>query len=164
MTAGMFSKVMAANQPRFAELAKAMAGTNQLRLTELSRVIGTVYSPHLAKFSNPASTLNILAISDPTLFQIGSLVAESINSGVQDSSSVSNGETGQLQKISDREVAAMLTVAVFLLVYISLGLVIKHNTQLAHLAATDEPTPFEAAMAAGALTFWAWMTYSRRSS
>ena len=75
---------------------------------------------------------------------------------------LSTGDQGRL-KLTDREVAAMLTVAAFLFVYFSLGLLVKHNAQIAEISATDGPTPFEAAMAAGALVFWLRMNNSGRT-
>jgi hypothetical protein len=57
----------------------------------------------------------------------------------------------------DREVAVMLTVIAFLVVYVSLAVATKHNPPVARLAAVDGPTPFEAGMAAGALVYWLWM-------
>jgi hypothetical protein len=69
---------------------------------------------------------------------------------------------GRLQlKRGDREVAVMLTVIAFLVVYFTLAVAIKHNPQVAGLAAADGPTPFEAAMGIGALVYWAWMRPGR---
>jgi hypothetical protein len=55
----------------------------------------------------------------------------------------------------------MLTVIAFLVVYFTLAVAIKHNPQVAGLAAADGPTPFEAAMGIGALVYWAWMRPGR---
>ena len=77
-----------------------------------------------------------------------------------------DNKTGRLsssqEQLSDCELAAMLTTIVFLLVYISLSFVAKNYPQVADISRTDGPTPFEAAMAVGALVFW--VTYSRRRS
>jgi hypothetical protein len=68
----------------------------------------------------------------------------------------------RFRKPGDLEIAAMITVAVFLIVYISYSLAIIHDQRLAELARNDGPTPFEAAMAMGAFAFW--LVHSRRSS
>jgi len=71
----------------------------------------------------------------------------------------SNERNGFLQSLPDREIAAMLTAVAFLFVYISFALLIKHDPKVAKLAVTDGPTPFEAAMAVGALVFWLSMNH-----
>jgi len=78
--------------------------------------------------------------------------------------SVENAPSPRQQKLSDREIGAILTVTAFLFVYFSLSLLVKHNPQAAEIAATDGPTPFEVAMAIGALVFWLWMNRSGRSN
>lgn len=116
-------------------------------LIGISDSLDESYWPHLAALGNFTSSLYEFSLWEQV-----------------DARPASRVKSSGSQKLSDREVAAMLTVAVFLLVYVSLGLAIKHNPQLAKLASTDGPTPFEAAMAAGAFTFWAWISYCHRSS
>jgi hypothetical protein len=117
----------------------------------------------LPGFDVLAWNLQTVAIRNPITAQIGGIVGAVIASENQEASGDGNAKQNLLEKFSNREIAAMFTIAVFLLVYIALGLAIKHNPELARLAAVDGPTPFEAAMAAGAFTFWTWMTYSGRS-
>jgi hypothetical protein len=69
----------------------------------------------------------------------------------------------RLQKLSDREVAVMLTVVAFIGAYFSLALLVKYSAQAAEIVATDGPTPFEAAMAIGPLVFWLRMNHSGRT-
>jgi hypothetical protein len=68
------------------------------------------------------------------------------------------------RKISQREYAAWLTVITFLVVYISCAVAIEHSSRVAEISATDGPAPFDAAMAMGALVFWAWMNRGGGSS
>jgi hypothetical protein len=60
----------------------------------------------------------------------------------------------QFLGLGELEVTAIVTTAVFLVVYICFGLAIIHDPRLAELAHNDGPTPFEAALLAGGLTYW----------
>jgi hypothetical protein len=76
----------------------------------------------------------------------------------------SSVEVKSQQKISKRESAAWLTVIAFLVIYIWYAAAIKNNIYVAQIAAEYGPTPFDAAMAVGALVFWASMNHSGGSS
>lgn len=65
------------------------------------------------------------------------------------------------QELSDREVATMLTIFVFLVVCIGLSIASKDYSQIARLSQITGASPFDVAMGFGALTFW--LSYSRRS-
>jgi hypothetical protein len=130
---------------------------------QLIETMAKAYQSQFGGLSDLARTLCFTPITNTMVLQVGDFVAELANSGFQSVAPAQDAGPEGLQKFSDREVAAMVAVAVFLLVYISLGLAIKHNSQLAHLAAIDGPTPFDAAMAAGGFAFGTWMHYSRRN-
>ena len=74
-----------------------------------------------------------------------------------------NAADQQLQKLSDREVAAMVTVIAFIFTYFSLALLVKYNAEVEAIATTDGPTPFEVAMAIGALVFGLCMNHLGRT-
>jgi hypothetical protein len=65
----------------------------------------------------------------------------------------------RLPVLSQPALAVYLTVLTFIVFYIATGLVIKHDPELATLSKDNGPTPFEIAMGAGALTFWATNTH-----
>ena len=140
---------MIVESPAFASAGKVV----ESQIARMTRDLGNiVQSPAFASLGNMVEPLltDLLALEDlePSSPNINTIL--------------SNGDQ-RLRKLSDREVAAMLTVAAFLFVYFSLGLLIKHNAQIAEIAAADGPTPFEAAMAAGALVFWLRMNNSGRT-
>jgi hypothetical protein len=68
------------------------------------------------------------------------------------------------RKLSNREVAAWLTVISFLIVYISYATAISYSSSVAKISATDGPSPFDAAMAVGGLVFWIYMNRPGGSS
>ncbi len=139
-----------------AELAKL----HQPQLTLLSQA-----AADLAKLHQPQFTLLSQAIArtyQPLLDAV--LALERLDYDSLNTKSAFSSSDRLPQSLTDREIAAMLTVAAFLVVYISFGLLIKHSAQAARLAAIDGPTPFEAAMAVGALVFWLWMNRSRGSN
>ena len=113
----------------------------------------TVFGAALPKFDPEAFLSSILA-NQRSNFEAADSTGESdISTAIQRSST---------RKLSDRELAVYLTVVVFLVVYFSMAITIKHDPAIAALSRIDGPTPFEAAMGIGALTFWA--VTSRRPS
>ncbi len=167
----LIEAINAAIKTHQAQLAQATTGinaaimnANRAPFTELAQIMAKAYRPWFTELGDLARGLYATPLTDAMLAQVGEFVTELASSEFQDVAPAQDAGRRGLQKLGDREVAAMMTVAMFLLVYISFGLAIKHNAQLAELAATKGPTPFEAAMAAGAFTFWVWMTYSRRDS
>jgi hypothetical protein len=134
-------------------MTRDLAAVYQPQIARMTRDLATIYQPQIAagvgKIFEPLLT-DLLALEDLELTSPNISVV--LSAGDQ-----------RLRKLSDREVAAMLTVAEFLFVYFSLGLLVKYSTQVAEIAATDGPTPFEAAMAIGALVFWLRMNHSRRT-
>jgi len=149
------------NTTMLGQLGADLAKMNHAHFAGLSASLNA----SLARAFLPQSTLLSQALVrtyQPLLdavLALGHLNYDSLNIGAASS-------TGDRlpQRLTDREIAAMLTVAAFLFVYISFGLLIKHSPYAAKLAATDGPTPFEAAMAVGALVFWLWMYRSRGSN
>ncbi len=136
----------------------SMAKTHQAQFAGLGASLNTT----MAKAFLPQSTLLSQALArtyQPLLDAVFAL--ERLNYDSPNIGSASSPGDRLPQRLTDQEIAAMLTVAAFLVVYISFGLLIKHNPYAAKLAATDGPTPFEAAMAVGALVFWLWMHRSR---
>lgn len=146
------------NQAQFAglnaSLTTSLARAYQAQFAGLSAAMSRAYLPQSTAFSQA-----ILKTYQPLLDAV--IALGSLNDDLLRRGSTSGASDGRPQWPSDREIASMLATVVFLFVYISLGLAIKHNAQVAKLLATDGPTPFEAAMAVGALVFWLWMNHSR---
>ena len=122
------------------------------QLARMTRDLATVYQPQVS--------VGLGKIIEPLLIDL--LALEDLELRSPNINTVLSTSGQRLQKLSDVEVAAMLTVAAFLFVYFSLGLLVKYSAQAAEIAATDGPTPFEAAMAIGALVFWLRMNHSGR--
>ena len=149
--------VLKANQRSFAALAlpsfaTAFKATHQPQFTALAKAAFKIHQPSFA------------ALAETTFARISDLVAEGVAVESHIVRSGSGIEGRQSQRLGDREIAAMLAVAVFLLVYISTGWAIEHNFQLAKLSTTNGPIPFDAALLVGGFTYKACMTYFRRSS
>jgi uncharacterized BrkB/YihY/UPF0761 family membrane protein len=106
--------------------------------------------------SHLAETMNQIAVS-----VLGSSHLAETATRANSAESDSSVQAVARHMISRREIAAYLTIVTFFLVYISLSLAISRDPQLAALSQKDGPTPFEAAMAVGALTFWAVMSWRR---
>ena len=151
-------------QPQLGATGLAKLVGPQLGATGLAKLVGPqLGATGLAKLVGPQLGATGLAkLVVPLLTDLLALEGLEPNSPNIDTAP-STGDQ-QLQKLSDREIAAMLTLVAFLFVYFSLGLLVKYNVQAAEIAATDGPTPFEAAMAIGALVFWLWMNHSGRTN
>jgi hypothetical protein len=134
----------------------------QLGTAGLAKVFGPQFgTAGLGKIIGPQlGTAGLGKIIEPLLIDL--LALEDLELRSPNINTVLSTSGQRLQKLSDVEVAAMLTVAAFLFVYFSLGLLVKYSAQAAEIAATDGPTPFEAAMAIGALVFWLRMNHSGR--
>jgi hypothetical protein len=132
----------------FGQISASLAAMNQVHFERLNVTLAQIYQTEfagLAAFNaNLTKTWKPLIDTVLAMGRFSSLAADS----------ASNENDGLLQRLSDREIAAMLTTVAFLFVYISFALLIKHDPKVAKLAVTDGPTPFEAAMAVGALVFW----------
>jgi hypothetical protein len=105
--------------------------------------------------------LGLFANAPALLSEASSVIADEAKLRETRSSAATSREH---RKISQREYAAWLTVITFLVVYISCAVAIEHSSRLAEISATDGPAPLDAAMAMGALVFWAWMNRGGGSS
>jgi hypothetical protein len=141
----------------FGQISTSLAQMNQANFARLGETFAHIYQTQLTGLAT--LNANLIKTWQPLLDSV--LDLERLDS--LGASSVSNDSDGFLQRLSDREIATMLTVVAFLAVYISFALLIERNPQVARLAATDGPTPFEAAMAVGALVFWLSMKHFRGS-
>jgi hypothetical protein len=92
------------------------------------------------------------------------VIADGIKARDTGEESNSSAEVKTKQRLDNREFAAWLTIIAFLIIYISYVAAIEHNSHVAEISVTDGPAPFDAAMAVGALVFWAWMNHSGGSS
>src|SRR6266851_5411966 len=101
-----------------ARLRKAAMVPYQPQFAQLSEAILKAHQPQFAKLNELVRNLQTAFPSDPATLRINHVAFEVINSVVQDVSSSPSVQGQRPRKISDREIAAMLTVAVFLLVYI----------------------------------------------
>jgi hypothetical protein len=105
-----------------------------------------------------AGASNLSAVADV----IVNLPGSSVESEADSADLLPGKRPRQFLGLGELEITAMVTTAVFLIVYICFSLAIIHDPTLAELAHNDGPTPFEAALAAGGLTYW--FLRSRRSS
>jgi hypothetical protein len=140
-----------------AQISASLAKMNQANFTQLSHAFAHIYQTQFTGL--PTLNANLIKTWQPLLDAVLEL-KRLYSLGAR---SVPNEGDGFLQRLSDREIAAMLTVVAFLTVYVSFALLIQRSPQVAKLAATSGPTPFEAAMAIGALVFWLSMNHLRGS-
>jgi hypothetical protein len=120
---------------------------------QLSATLGSIYqSPAFAGLGK---------IIEPLLTDL--LALEGLEPRSPDITTILSTGDQRLRKLSDREVAAMLTVVAFIFTYFSFDLLVKYDAQAAEISSTYGPTPFEAAMAIGAFVFWLRMNHSGRT-
>ncbi len=155
--------VVKAHQSQLASLAEGVAKLFDAQLIGFAQAVTGSHHAQFAGLSDLARGLPTMPITDAMVLQISNFVAELAKADFAGVAPKQGSENRELRKLSDREAAAMVTTIVFLLVYFSLGLAIKYSPQIAQIAAIYGPTPFDAAMAVGALTFWFWMNHHRES-
>src|SRR5215471_4095183 len=141
--AALSQVALEAYQPQFAALGQAVASLGKMHESQfaaLSQVVLKAYQPQFAALGQAVASLGkmhesqfaalsqvVLKAYQPLLDV--ALAAEFLRKNFPDTGFASNTSDRLPQRLTDREVAAMLTVAAFLIVYISFGLLIKHNMQ-----------------------------------
>src|SRR5215469_10325684 len=150
-------------QPQIAaslsQLSKAFMAMHQSRiaisLNQFSRAIEIANPSVFMGFNRLARDLHVAAIDSPVTLQFSRLVSQASSLDLQRSDEATEfHQPAKLTKAGNRDTAAMLTVAVFLIVYIGVSFAMVHNPDLASFIVSHGPSPFEAAMGAGAFTFW----------
>jgi hypothetical protein len=174
------SKTLAsAWQPQIDQLSKTLASAWQPQIDQLSKTLASAWQPQIGAMFDQSSkarainypsgylgigelvrNLSDSALRNPVTVQLADIVGAGISSEEIEVSSDDSARNNWLEQLRKREAAATVTVAVFLFVYLTYALAIKRNPELATFAATNGPTPFDAAMACGAFTYGLWMICS----
>jgi hypothetical protein len=137
------------------QIGQALAEIRQSQIA-LTQALADAARPQIASLSQALA--EVARQLPPSL-----LVQEDLASNPLSLSLATKTSNKRLQKLSDREIAVMLTVTAFMVTYFSLCLLVKFSAQVDEIVSTDGPSPFDAAMAIGALVFWLRMNYSDRS-
>lgn len=121
-------------------------------LESFSAAAALTYSSGFSGGTSLASSLSAAAVSTPMASQIAQVVSDTASSasGKLDHEGITIPEWA---KLPDWEVAAMLTVVVFLVVFIGLSFAAADNQQLATFMSKTGANPFEVASAAGVFTY-----------
>jgi hypothetical protein len=145
-------------------LAAQMPSSYQAAMNALATQVpsSTLWANVVAQMSDSArvATLAAAMAAESDLSAVAEVIRAQPDSNV-DAADTPSRRPWQFLGLSELEIVAMITTAVFLVVYISFAIAMIHNPKLAELAHDDGPMPYEAALSAGGLTFW--FLYARQS-
>ncbi len=89
------------------------------------------------------------------------VVADRLGRASVGAGSASSTSTERSARLSDREIAVMLAVAVSLNIYIPSGFLIENCPKIEEFLAANGPAPFDAATMVAGFVFWLWMNRGR---